>query len=526
MTLTYSMVLNRLAVANEREKQIRRFYKPLPPQQQVAPRPWPRRHRFADVMEPGDVIRTMSKNGEEWDLDGDKGGVDSTDPWGESGELGQNTDGLGVSSRFPLPSRDTHPILGNVSKVEMKLKKSIEMDVEERRRSLKAQIQRDMKPPVDEYELEALEPVFKPPRPTPIAAKRKLDPKNFYTEAASTRELAVYDVSARLSREGRESAANKGGIDPTPQSVATSASDGARGGAAVGAEAGRRMPEAGGGSGASGAAGSGRDSRLGPALRREVSREEAAGADACDPSGVGSAVGVGGGSGALGDADVGMAGEDSSPSGPPFAETGDPGNEPGEELPGDDISSWRYRRTVASPHDDPDAREYYLLQLKVDRGLGDEGSCFDVMIEGVSITGRPHVWLRGLRRGPGDRLRVPRVGVDGGGAGHGTAPAADGAASLSTAFYPDAHLPWVAFPRQLYGQSLRIVTYLADRQVSRLAAPPPSCDDVCLQICLPLRQRISWPLSWSTCPSFIRRQLFATPSPDEFYSLSCRLSLS
>ena len=60
MVLTYSMVLGRLDTLNQREAQVRKFYKPLTMNKEDN-KPYPRRHRYADVLEPGDVVRTIDK---------------------------------------------------------------------------------------------------------------------------------------------------------------------------------------------------------------------------------------------------------------------------------------------------------------------------------------------------------------------------------------------------------------------------------------------------------------------------------
>jgi hypothetical protein len=194
MTLTYSMVLERLDVVNHREKQVRKFYKPLPAPQNGAQRPWPRRHRFADVMEPGDVVKTMSKNkDDDWDPDEEYSGQekreDSDVILGPGVFEDSTNETFEPATRPPPPPRfapaDNQPLLGYVSKVERKLKKSIELDVEERRKSLRAQLQKEMKGS-EVPELDNLEPLFKPARTT-ASARKRLDIKSFCTDPASTR---------------------------------------------------------------------------------------------------------------------------------------------------------------------------------------------------------------------------------------------------------------------------------------------------------------------------------------------------
>ena len=189
MTLTYSMVLERLDVVNEREKQIRKFYKPLPASQIDAQRPWPRRHRFADVMEPGDVVKTMSKNKADWDPDGEDQD-DDDDVSHNPGVLNNNEahETFEPATRPPprIAPSENQPLMGYVSKVERKLKKSIEMDVEERRKSLRAQLQKEMKGSDDGHDADNLEPLFKPARTT-AATRKRLDINSFCTDPASTR---------------------------------------------------------------------------------------------------------------------------------------------------------------------------------------------------------------------------------------------------------------------------------------------------------------------------------------------------
>ena len=65
MVLTYNMIINRLDELNTRETQVRRFYKPL--LDRPKDKPWPRRHRFADKLEPGDVVKTVTQSGDDWE---------------------------------------------------------------------------------------------------------------------------------------------------------------------------------------------------------------------------------------------------------------------------------------------------------------------------------------------------------------------------------------------------------------------------------------------------------------------------
>lgn len=63
MVLTYNMIINRLDELNSRETQVRKFYKPL--LDRPSGKPYPRRHRFADMLEPGDVVKTVTQNGDD-----------------------------------------------------------------------------------------------------------------------------------------------------------------------------------------------------------------------------------------------------------------------------------------------------------------------------------------------------------------------------------------------------------------------------------------------------------------------------
>jgi len=64
MVLTYNMIINRLDELNARETQVRKFYKPLL-ERPNGKKPWPRRHRFADMLEPGDVVKTVTQSGDD-----------------------------------------------------------------------------------------------------------------------------------------------------------------------------------------------------------------------------------------------------------------------------------------------------------------------------------------------------------------------------------------------------------------------------------------------------------------------------
>ena len=115
---------------------------------------------------------------------------------------------------------------------------------------------------------------------------------------------------------------------------------------------------------------------------------------------------------------------------------------------GEDPASWRFRRRVTSPHDDPDRREFYLLQLRVDDNIAATASLgdFDVCISATTLQSRPEVWLRGLSCDAAGRLLFPRAGPG---------SAAPGGTS-TTALSPSDCLPWVTAPRQLLGQALHI----------------------------------------------------------------------
>lgn len=67
MVLTFSLVINRLDQLNSRERQVREFYKPLPTKKKNEPFS-AGRHRFADALEPGDVVKPIGKS-EKWDND-------------------------------------------------------------------------------------------------------------------------------------------------------------------------------------------------------------------------------------------------------------------------------------------------------------------------------------------------------------------------------------------------------------------------------------------------------------------------
>eukprot|EP00291_Cryptomonas_curvata_P019443 CAMPEP_0172167772 /NCGR_PEP_ID=MMETSP1050-20130122/9762_1 /TAXON_ID=233186 /ORGANISM="Cryptomonas curvata, Strain CCAP979/52" /LENGTH=130 /DNA_ID=CAMNT_0012838609 /DNA_START=84 /DNA_END=473 /DNA_ORIENTATION=+ len=130
----------------------------------------------------------MSKNQDDWDADSEYAGQNNKNK-SETGDSNQAPDPfdhaytnqpIEASSRTLRPSAttDNQPLLGYVSKVERKLKKSIEMDVEERRKSLRAQLQREMKPPDEPSESDNIEPLFKPARAT-ASARKRLDINSF-----------------------------------------------------------------------------------------------------------------------------------------------------------------------------------------------------------------------------------------------------------------------------------------------------------------------------------------------------------
>jgi hypothetical protein len=235
MSLTFSHIVNRLDVLNSREKQVRKFYRPLSAKERTKP-PSASRHRFADVLEPGDVVKTIGKT-EGWDdpnfsdnnslkSAGSAGSTVSRPPSSEHGEVrrapssptisasrtaqrSQSADPSKHASRTSKPgdqngrpSSASSPetrlyqhiaprIAGEVGRIEAQLFKTIEEKFLERKQLLQKQLYRDVgltdegfvpnpeisSPRIDPKSM--VDPLFKPTGKVLSVPKRKPDSKSF-----------------------------------------------------------------------------------------------------------------------------------------------------------------------------------------------------------------------------------------------------------------------------------------------------------------------------------------------------------
>jgi hypothetical protein len=241
MSLTFSHIVNRLDVLNSREKQVRKFYRPLSAKERTKP-PSASRHRFADVLEPGDVVKTIGKT-EGWDdpsfsedknslESGSSAGSVSRPPSSEHGEMRQAPGSPGISATRAVqrshsadpskyasrtskssdqnngrPSSASSPesrfyqhiaprIAGEVGRIEAQLFKTIEEKFLERKQLLLKQLYRDVgltdegfmpnpemcSPRHDPSSM--VDPLFKPTGKVLSVPKRKPDSKSHVSTCA------------------------------------------------------------------------------------------------------------------------------------------------------------------------------------------------------------------------------------------------------------------------------------------------------------------------------------------------------
>lgn len=347
MVLTYSMVLNRLDQLNERERQVRDFYKPLPglPRE----KPWPRRHRFADKLEVEDVVKTMGKGDENWDAE--LLGVDNVDEVGvgeaEGEHLGSHISSTSrpatvgphssvdrrgseegdrytsSTSAIPSfgnswqirpstaaalgPSRESRKMVNYAVKKEKQLRKAVDEELNERREKMRERLQMEVglygenEQPADIQG--NVEPLFRPPGRVAQVTRK---PTVHKTGTAPSKELAVYETAGMHWTGGPTF--HTAGEDLVREQVAN--------------EYGDEIKE----------------------VEEYMEREEERKAQA-----------------ALLNANPRRTQHDDDDM------SDDEDDEDGGGLDGD-YSTWRYRKTLAGDHEDPEQRDFYFAQVNVAAG--------------------------------------------------------------------------------------------------------------------------------------------------------------
>jgi hypothetical protein len=413
MVLTYNMVMDRLDTLNHREQQVRKFYKPLPSVDKA--KPYPRRHRFADVLEPGDVVRTIDKGGDGagWD--------EGVEHGGEEGEgAAQNSTGGGVDplaqagmreNRIFGPGRDGQRLVKQVSTKERQLRKMIDGELNDRKERLKSRLYREVGVAQDgeaapkDDEIDKINPLFKQvgnaqmmfPRPTVhktgSATAQEIKVGEYrprYTGGAIYKAVEGKPGAEELALEQLEEAEHiedgHGAGEETSQEVSFSRSASIR-------------------SNLSGRSGL---QRVGSGISAQAPLME-------EPSGM------------LYESDE----EDAAGmfSGP--------------------ISSWGYRKSLYSEHDDPARPEFYYTPIALPPNELEHDpaeTLYEVKLVGITLPGQPEHVCAAAGRNKEGKLLFQRPG--------------DTDGTMLGAFLDIAEvLPWVNAPKELLGQELKIVIF-------------------------------------------------------------------
>mmetsp|Transcript_50828 Transcript_50828/g.158838 ORF Transcript_50828/g.158838 Transcript_50828/m.158838 type:complete len:530 (+) Transcript_50828:380-1969(+) len=206
MVLTYTMVINRLDEIKEREKNVRNFYKPLSTQSKK--KSWSNRHRYADVLEPGDVVKTIDKGTGEWReamLGNNMENNMENNVQEQSHDVRASTAGTerlqtvnrNVAERESLlsagrlvgPSRQSQEMVSYTAGKERQLREAIDSEFQQRREKLKQRLYREAGLLKVEDEAGDMEPLFKSTRADDASARRT--PLSS-TGSANPREIEVH----------------------------------------------------------------------------------------------------------------------------------------------------------------------------------------------------------------------------------------------------------------------------------------------------------------------------------------------
>lgn len=428
MVLTYSMVLDRLDTLNHREQQVRKFYKPLPSQQVDKTKPYPRRHRFADVLEPGDVVRTIDKSGDgaSWDE-----GMEPTSEEGE-GAAHQPAGGgdalaRGIEDAEQLhamrgnrafgPGRDGQRLVKQASTKERHLRKMIDGELNARKERLKSRLYREVGVAQDgeaapkDDELDKINPLFKQ-----VGNAQMMFPKPSVhkTGTATEQEIKIGEYRPRytggaLYKAGEGRPGEEMAFDPVEQpEEAEQVEDGHA--------AGEKSQEL-----SFSRAGSVRSNASGRAGFQRVNSS-------------------------------GFQRQTSVSSQMPLNEESnvfDSGDEDADGMFAGPISTWGYQKSVYSEHDDPDRPEFYYTQIALptdELEYDPAETMYEVKVIGITMPEQPEHVCAAAGRNEQGKLLFQRPG--------------DTDGTLLGAFLDVAHeLPWVNTPTELLGQQLKIVVF-------------------------------------------------------------------
>eukprot|EP00960_Hanusia_phi_P066809 766480-Hanusia_phi.AAC.11 len=202
MVLTYTMVINRLDEIKERERNVRNFYKPLSTQSKK--KSWSNRHRYADVLEPGDVVKTIDKGTGEWreammgtSLEKDVEEIPLDPRMSTAGTerlLTSSRNNIDRESQFSAgrlvgPSRQSQELVSYTTGKERQLREAIDSEFQQRREKLKQKLYLEAGLLKVEDNAVGVEPLFKSnlseeqgARRTPLSS----------TGAANPREIEVH----------------------------------------------------------------------------------------------------------------------------------------------------------------------------------------------------------------------------------------------------------------------------------------------------------------------------------------------
>jgi hypothetical protein len=413
MVLTYNMVMDRLDTLNHREQQVRKFYKPLPSVDKA--KPYPRRHRFADVLEPGDVVRTIDKGGDGagWDEGVEHGGAEGEGAAQQS--TGGGVDPLAQAgmreNRIFGPGRDGQRLVKQASTKERQLRKMIDGELNDRKERLKSRLYREVGVAQDgeaapkDDEIDKINPLFKQVGNAQMMFPR---PAVHKTGSATAQEIKVGEYRPRYTGgtiykavEGKPGAEE---LAFEQQEEAEHIEDGH----AEGEETSQEVSFSRAASIRSNASGRSGLQQVGNGISAQAPLME-------EPSGM------------LYESDE----EDAA----------------GMFL--GPISSWGYRKSLYSEHDDPARPEFYYTpialppnELKHDPAE----TMYEVKLVGITLPGQPEHVCAAAGRNKEGKLLFQRPGETDG--------------TMLGAFLDIADvLPWVNAPKELLGQELKIVIF-------------------------------------------------------------------
>ena len=410
MVLTYSMVLGRLDTLNQREAQVRKFYKPLAMNKEDN-KPYPRRHRYADVLEPGDVVRTIDKGD-------DDGWEEARDIEGKEAEgevvAPSNTAALKAlrDNRQRGPSRESQRVVSAATKKESQLRKAIDGELNQRKETLKHRLYReagiaedgDEKPREDDQD--KVNPLFGQVKNGQMMFPK---PALHKTGTATPLEIKVVESTQRFS----------GGSAYGPQTGAT--------------RLGQEMEQA-------AAAPLAQETLEIAAIERQASATSMA---SIRSGSVGHGVGINSTHESDHDRDVTQ-----TSLGPLSVDEEAADADAGDGLFLGPVSTWGYRRSIYSEHDDPRRREFYFTQ-------------HTLPLEELNLDSAQHTYLVHISQNQ-EGAALEHVCEAAGRNEQGMllfsrsdAPADMLSTILSTADV----LPWVRDPEALIGQDLEVRVY-------------------------------------------------------------------